>query len=212
MKHLFFSLFFFPYFAISQEVVKDSFWLTRESYETTDTNGRNTGLSWTFIRNTYFEFDDLSGRLEKLPLGDTAQTRGALVGWQVDMIRQHSYHAVQAMKKNQIVNDWQQVNVAMKAIGLGGLDSLMRETFEGQFLGDAQVKIGTAAFVPANVVKNSLGNIRLLFGSGGYRVILYADTMLRIVGYPATGQNTDLYKVKEKVYRDMNNTFILRLR
>ncbi len=212
MKHFILLLLLLPFFTTAQEVVKDSFWLTREAYETTDTNGKSAGLNWTFIRNTYFEFDDLSGRLEKLPLGDTAQTRGALVGWQVDMIRQHSYHAVQAMKKNQIVNDWQQVNVAMKAIGLGGLDSLMQETFEGQFLGDAQVKIGGANFVPADVVKNAQGNIRLVFGGSGYRVTLYADTMLRVLGYPATGQNVDLYKVRERVFRNVENTFTLRLR
>ncbi|NBW18764.1 MAG: hypothetical protein EBR82_63400, partial [Caulobacteraceae bacterium] len=121
----------------AQEVVKDSFWLTREAYETTDTNGKSTGLNWTFIRNTYFEFDDLSGRLDKLPIGDTIQARSALLGWQVDMIRQHSYHAVQAMKKGQVIADWQQVNAAMKANGLGGLDDAMQAAFEGRFLGDA---------------------------------------------------------------------------
>jgi len=212
MKRILFFLLLLPFFAHAQELVKDSVWLTREAYETTDTNGRTTGLNWTFIRNTYFEFDDLSGRLEKLPIGDTVQARAALLGWQVDLVRQHSYHAAQAMKKGQMIADWQQVNSAMKANGLGGLDDAMQAAFEGQFLGDAQVKIGTAAFVPADVVKNAAGNLRLLFGSGGYRVILYADTMLRIVGYPATGQNTDLYKVKEKVYRDYNSTFTLRLK
>ena len=88
----------------------------------------------------------------------------------------------------------------------------MQALFEGQFLGDAQVKIGMAAFIPADVVKNAAGNIRLLFGSGGYRIILYADTMLRVLGYPATGQNIDLYKVRERVFRNMDNTFTLRLK
>jgi hypothetical protein len=36
--------------------------------------------------------------------------------------------------------------------------------------------------------------------------------MLRVVGYPATGQNTDLYKVRERVFRNMDNTFTLRLK
>lgn len=212
MKRILFILLLLPFFVNAQEVVKDSFWLTREAYETTDTNGKSAGLNWTFIRNTYFEFDDLSGRLDKLPIGDTVQARSALLGWQVDLVRQHSYHAVQAMKKGQVVADWQQVNAAMKANGLGGLDDAMQETFENQFLGDANVKIGSAAFIPADVVKNSLGNIRLLFGSGGYRVLLYADTMIRIVGYPVAGQNTDLYKVREWVFRNVENTFTLRLK
>jgi len=212
MKHFILLLLLLPFFTTAQEVVKDSFWLTREAYETTDTNGKSTGLNWTFIRNTYFEFDDLSGRLDKLPIGDTIQARSALLGWQVDMIRQHSYHAVQAMKKGQVIADWQQVNAAMKANGLGGLDDAMQAAFEGRFLGDAQVKIGTAAFVPADVVKNAAGNLRLIFAGTGYRIILYADTMIRVVGYPATGQNTDLYKVRERVFRNVENTFILRLR
>ena len=212
MKRILFFLLLSPIFAYAQDIVRDSVWITREAYETTDTNGRNTGLSWTFIRNTYFEFDDLSGRLDKVPIGDTVQARASLTGWQVDAIRQHSYYAIQAMKKPQVVADWQQVNAAMKANGLGGLDDAVQETFEGQFIGDAQVKIGTASFVPADVVKNAAGNIRLLFSNTGYRVLLYADTMIRIVGYPATGQNTDMYKVRERVYRDYNNTITVRLR
>ena len=212
MKRILFFLLLSPIFAHAQELVKDSVWLTREAYETTDTNGRTTGLNWTFIRNTYFEFDDLSGRLEKLPIGDTTQARAALLGWQVDLVRQHSYHAVQAMKKGQMIADWQQVNAAMKANGLGGLDDAMQAAFEGQLIGDASVKIGTAAFVPADVVKNAAGNLRLLFGNAGYRLLPYADTMLRVVGYPAAGQNTDLYKVRERVFRNVENTFTLRLR
>ena len=212
MKRILFILLLSPIFAHAQDVVRDSVWITREAYETTDTNGRSTGLNWTFIRNTYFEFDDFSGRLDKLPIGDTVQARAALLGWQVDAVRQHSYYAVQAMKKPQVVGDWQQVNAAMKANGLGGLDDAVQATFEGQFIGDARVKIGTASFIPADVVKNAAGNIRLLFGSGGYRVILYADTMLRIVGYPATGQNTDLYRVRERVFRNVENTFTLKLK
>jgi hypothetical protein len=212
MKRILFFLLLLPFFANAQELVKDSVWLTREAYETTDTNGRSTGLNWTFIRNTYFEFDDLSGRLEKLPIGDTTQARAALLGWQVDLVRQHSYHAVQAMKKAQVIGDWQQVNAAMKANGLGGLDEAMQEAFEVQLIGDAQVKIGTANFIPADVVKNSQGNLRLIFAGTGYRVILYADTMIRVLGYPATGQNTDLYKVREKVFRSIDNNFTLRLK
>ena len=212
MKRILFIFLLYPIFANAQELVRDSVWLTREAYETTDTNGKSTGLNWTFIRNTYFEFDDLSGRLEKLPIGDTTQARSALLGWQVDLVRQHSYHAVQAMKKAQVVADWQQVNAAMKANGLGGLDDAMQAAFEGQLIGDANVKIGTAAFVPADVVKNAQGNLRLIFAGTGYRVILYADTMIRVVGYPAAGQNTDLYKVRERVFRNVENTFTLRLR
>jgi len=43
-------------------------------------------------------------------------------------------------------------------------------------------------------------------------VLLYADTMIRIVGYPVAGQNTDLYKVRERVFRNVENTFTLRLK
>lgn len=212
MKYLLFSLLLLPYLAISQEVVKDSIWLTRESYETTGTVEGRTVTAWAFIRNTYFEFDDLSGRLEKLPIGDTVQARASLAGWQVDAVRQHAYYAVQAMKKGQVIQDWQQVNTAMKANGLGGLDDAIQELFEAQFIGPASVKVGSAAFVSADVVKNALGNLRLLFGSSGYRLILYSDTMFRIVGYPATGQNTDMYKVKDRVFRDYNGTITVRLR
>jgi hypothetical protein len=200
MKRILFFFALLPYFAIAQsgDTTKDSI-----SISLSDS---------VYYVNRWVAYEDGYELASKQPIGDSAQLVSYLTGKEVDAIRQHTYHAVQAMQKGRIIVEWQDVNTALKAVKLPGLDTLMQALFEGQFLGDAQVKIGTAAFVPADMVKNSLGNIRLLFGSGGYRVILYADTMLRVVGYPATGQNTDLYKVRERVFRNMDNTFTLRLK
>ena len=48
------------------------------------------------------------------------------------------------------------------------------------------VKIGDAAFVPADVVKTATKQLN--FGGAGYEVMFFGNTMLRIVGYPATGK------------------------
>jgi hypothetical protein len=201
MKRILFFFALLPYLA------------TAQSGDTTkDSVSISLGADSVYYVNRWVAYEDGYELASKQPIGDSAQLVSYLAGKEVDAIRQHTYHAVQAMQKGRLIVEWQDVNTALKAVQLPGLDTLMQALFEGQFLGDAQVKIGTANFIPADVVKNSLGNIRLLFGSGGYRVILYADTMLRVVGYPATGQNTDLYKVRERVFRNMDNTFTLRLK
>jgi len=201
MKRILFFFAILPYFAIAQsgDTTKDSVSIS-------------LGADSVYYVNRWVAYEDGYELASKQPIGDSAQLVSYLTGKEVDAIRQHTYHAVQAMQKGKVVTEWQDVNTALKAVRLPGLDTLMQALFEGQFLGDAQVKIGGANFIPADVVKNAQGNLRLIFAGTGYRVILYADTMIRVLGYPATGQNTDLYKVRERVFRDIENTFTLRLR
>jgi len=201
MKRILFFFALLPYFTTAQsgDTTKDSISISR-------------GADSVYYVNRWVAYEDGYELASKQPIGDSAQLVSYLAGKEVDAIRQHTYHAVQAMQKGKVVTEWQDVNTALKAVKLPGLDTLMQALFEGQFLGDAQVKIGSAAFVPADVVKNAAGNLRLIFAGTGYRVILYADTMIRVLGYPVAGQNTDLYKVRERVFRNVENTFTLRLR
>ena len=201
MKRILFFLALLPYFAIAQNGD-----MTRDSISI------SLGADSVYYVNRWVSYEDGYELASKQPIGDSAQLVSYLTGKEVDAIRQHTYNAVQTMQKGRVIAEWQDVNAALKDVELPGLDTLMQALFEGQFLGDANVKIGTAAFIPADVVKNAAGNIRLLFRSGGYRVLLYADTMIRIVGYPVAGQNTDLYKVRERVFRNVENTFTLRLK
>lgn len=201
MKRILFFFALLPYFAIAQNGD-----MTRDSISI------SLGADSVYYVNRWVSYEDGYELASKQPIGDSAQLVSYLTGKEVDAIRQHTYNAVQTMQKGRVITEWQDVNAALKDVELPGLDTLMQALFEGQFLGDANVKIGSAAFIPADVVKNAAGNIRLLFGSGGYRVLLYADTMIRIVGYPVAGQNTDLYKVRERVFRNVENTFTLRLK
>ena len=201
MKRILFFFALLPYLA------------TAQSGDTTkDSVSISLGADSVYYVNRWIAYEDGYELASKQPIGDSAQLVSYLTGKEVDAIRQHTYHVVQAMQKGRVITEWQDVNTALKAVKLPGLDTLMQTLFEGQFLGDGQVKIGTAAFVPADVVKNAAGNVRLIFAGTGYRVILYADTMIRVLGYPAAGQNTDLYKVRERVFRNVENTFTLRLR
>lgn len=201
MKRILFFFALLPYFAIAQNGD-----MTRDSISI------SLGADSVYYVNRWVSYEDGYELASKQPIGDSAQLVSYLTGKEVDAIRQHTYNAVQTMQKGRVITEWQDVNAALKDVELPGLDTLMQALFEGQFLGDANVKIGSAAFIPADVMKNAAGNIRLLFGSGGYRVLLYADTMIRIVGYPVAGQNTDLYKVRERVFRNVENTFTLRLK
>lgn len=179
------------------DIIQDSFSISRNS-DSTFTLGR-----WIKYEGGY--------QLTSLePIGDSSTLVSYLIGMQVDKVRQHTYHAVQDMQKPKVINEWQDINSNLKRNSLPGLDTLIQATFEGQFLGSVRVKVNEGSFITGDIIKNSQGNLRLLFSTSGYRIILYSDTMFRVVGYPQTGQNTDLYKVREGLFRDSNGVLIIR--
>ena len=146
------------------------------------------------------------------PIGDSSNLVSYLVGMQVDKVRQHTYHAVQTMQGPKTISEWQDINANLKRNSLPGLDTLIQSLFEGEILGDVSVKVGSGNFTSGNIVKNNQGNLRLLFSTVGYRIIMYSDTMYRVVGYPQTGQNTDMYKIRQGLFRSLDNTLTVRAR
>jgi hypothetical protein len=90
--------------------------------------------------------------------------------------------------------------------------AVIQGLFENDLIGDVTVKVGSATAVPGDIVKAANGNVRLLFGSKGYRIFVFSDTMLRVMGYPATGSETDVYRVAPRVYKDITGEFVIRLK
>ena len=145
-------------------------------------------------------------------LGDSTTAINAVTGQEIDAIRQLSYHAARVIEKPQIIREWQQMHNQTTAVGIGSMAAVIQGLFENDLIGDVTVKAGSATAVPGDIVKAANGNIRLLFGSKGYRIFVFSDTMLRVMGYPATGNETDVYRVAPRVYKDITGEFVIRLK
>ena len=200
-----------PYFAIAQrELQSDSVWLTRQAIYTT--TGTTTITTYQYFQNTMYVYTNGESDTQVRLLGDSATALNAVTGQEIDAIRQLSYHAARVIDKPQVIREWQLMHTQTDTIGVGSMAAVIQGLFEGDLIGDATVKVGTATAVPGDIVKAANGNVRLLFGNKGYRIFIFADTMLRIMGYPATGQSTDVYRVAPRVYKDIDSGLIIRLK
>ena len=200
-----------PYFAIAQrELLRDSAWLTRQAMYTT--TGTTTDTTYQYFRNTMYMYTNGESDTQVRLLGDSATAINAVTGQEIDAIRQLSYHAARVIDKPQAIREWQQMHGQTDTIGIGSMAAVIQGLFEGDIIGDVTVKVGSATAVPGDIVKAANGNVRLLFGSKGYRIFIFADTMLRIVGYPTASDNTDVYRIAPRVFSDINRQFIVRLK
>ena len=200
-----------PYFAIAQrELLMDSAWLTRQAMYTT--TGTTTDTTYQYFRNTMYMYTNGESDTQVRLLGDSATAINAVTGQEIDAIRQLSYHAARVIDKPQVIREWQLMHTQTDTIGIGSMAAVIQGLFEGDLIGDVTVKVGSATAVPGDIVKAANGNVRLLFGSKGYRIFIFADTMLRIVGYPTTSDNTDVYRIAPRVFSDINRQFIVRLK
>lgn len=200
-----------PYFAIAQrELLRDSAWLTRQAmYVTT---GTTTDTTYQYFQNTMYMYTNGESDTQVRLLGDSATALNAVTGQEIDAIRQLSYHAARVIDKPQVIREWQQMHGQTDTIGIGSMAAVIQGLFEGDIIGDVTVKVGSATAVPGDIVKAANGNVRLLFGSKGYRIFIFADTMLRIVGYPTASDNMDVYRIAPRVFSDINRQFIVRLK
>ena len=210
MKRITFFLLLLPYFAIAQrEIQSDTMWLTKQLITAaTDT----TSAKYEYFMNRRYDYTNGESVTQKLLLGDSATAINAITGQEIDAIRNLAEKAATVIGRAEIIRDWQQAHTQTDTIGIGSMAAVIQELFEGDILGDVTVKVGTATAVPGDIVKAANGNVRLLFGSKGYRIFIFADTMLRIVGYPTASDNTDVYRIAPRVFSDINKQFIIRLK
>lgn len=200
-----------PYFAIAQrELQSDSIWLSRQAMYTT--TGTTTTTTYQYFQHTMYLYTNGENDTQVRLLGDSATALNAVTGQEIDAIRQLSYHAARVIEKPQAIREWQLMHTQTDTVGLGSMAAVIQRLFEGDLIGDVTVKVGTATAIPGDIVKAANGNVRLLFGSKGYRIFIFADTMLRIVGYPTAGESTDVYRIAPRVFSDINKQFIIRLK
>lgn len=210
MKRITFFFLLLPYFAIAQrEIQSDTMWLTKQLVTAaTDT----TSAKYEYFLNRRYDYTNGESVTQKLLLGDSATAINAITGQEIDAIRNLAEKAATVIGRAEIIRDWQQAHTQTDTIGIGSMAAVIQGLFEGDILGDVTVKVGTATAVPSDIVKAANGNVRLLFGSKGYRIFIFADTMLRIVGYPTAGESTDVYRIAPRVFSDINKQFIVRLK
>lgn len=210
MKRITFFLLLLPYFAIAQrEIQSDTMWLTKQLVTAaTDT----TSARYEYFLNRRYDYTNGESVTQKLLLGDSATAINAITGQEIDAIRNLAEKAATVIGRAEIIRDWQQAHTQTDTIGIGSMAAVIQRLFEGDLIGDVTVKVGTATAVPGDIVKAANGNVRLLFGSKGYRIFIFADTMLRIVGYPTAGESTDVYRIAPRVFSDINKQFIVRLK
>jgi len=211
MKNILLLFFLLPTILFAQrELERDSVWLSRQAIYTT--TGTTTTTTYNYFQHTLYMYTNGESDTQVRLLGDSATATNYVAGQQIDNIRQLSYHATFVYDKPQVIKEWQQMHTQTDSVGLGGMAGIIQGLFEGAIIGDVTVKVGTATAVPGDIVKAANGNVRLLFGSKGYRIFIFADTMLRIVGYPTASDNTDVYRIAPRVFSDINRQFIVRLK
>jgi hypothetical protein len=175
------------------------------------TTGTTTTTTYQYFQNTMYVYTNGESDTQVRLLGDSATAINAITGQEIDAIRQRSYHVAQFIN-DKAIREWQQMHGQTDTIGIGSMAAVIQGLFEGDIIGDVTVKVGSATAVPGDIVKAANGNVRLLFGSKGYRIFIFADTMLRIMGYPATGQSMDVYRVAPNTYKDIDSGLIIRLK
>jgi hypothetical protein len=211
MKNILLLFLLLPTLLLAQrELERDSVWLSRQAIYTT--TGTTTTTTYNYFQHTLYVYTNGESDTQVRLLGDSATATNYVAGQQIDNIRQLSYHAGFVYDKPQVVKEWQQMHIQTDSVGLGGMAGIIQGLFEGAIIGDVTVKVGTANAVPGDIVKAANGNVRLLFGSKGYRIFVFSDTMLRVMGYPATGQSIDLYRVRTGVFADIDRALIIWLK
>ena len=210
MKRITFLFLLLPYLAIAQrELQSDTMWLTKQLVTAaTDT----TSAKYEYFMNRRYDYTNGESVTQKLLLGDSATAINAITGQEIDAIRDLADKAAKVIGRGEIIRDWQQAHTQTDTIGIGSMAAVIQGLFEGDILGDVTVKVGSATAVPGDIVKAANGNVRLLFGSKGYRIFIFADTMLRIVGYPTASDNMDVYRIAPRVFSDINRQFVVRLK
>ena len=145
-------------------------------------------------------------------VGDSATTYNYFLNRNIESIRIYSYYASKVLNKKDLLHSLNNDSDALKAQGMSGVLDGIKDIFKDRYIGACKVKAGSADYVTGKIVELKSGVIRLELPGNNYRMTIFADTMFRLLGYPATGQSTDFYRVKEGMYMDINKDYIIRLK
>lgn len=197
-------------FAQTGGIVFDSMFLSKHAYSTTTSTG--SAPANTFRKSTIIAYDNLDTAFSSQNIGYTYQAEKSLFQEQLDKIRAHAHHMANAMKEKYVMKEWFQYDKEMQRVGLKSLSKMIQDTYESDFIGDAEVKESGGIWIQANIIKNQQGNIRLLYQNKGYTITIMADSMIRLSNWPTAGENIALYELKENLFSSFDREVAIRIK
>lgn len=195
MKKLLFLL-IFPAFLSAQEITKDTSYLT------------NSGGN--FFNVSRVEYDNGAYSESATLVGDTLAVLSLYVNRISNEANQYASAAVIAMRAQSATATLAKLDTFISALLLRSPITAIMDSYEREFLqGSWQIEYnGTATAVTFPRISTNK-RIRLLPAGGTARTMIIYGNMLRLVGYPVSGNNT-LFKVKEGRWGNLTRTIILR--
>lgn len=195
MKNLLFIL-FFPAFLTAQEVTRDTSYLT--------SSGGN------FFNVNRVEYDNGAYSEVSTLIGDTLSILSLYVNKISSEANQYASAAVIAMRAQSAAATLAKLDTVMTARLARSPITAIMDSYEREFLqGTWEIVNGGVATSVTFPRLSTNKRIRLLPAGGTARTMIIYGNMLRLVGYPVSGNNT-LFKVKEGRWGNLTRTIILR--
>ena len=195
MKNLLFIL-FFPAFFTAQEVTRDTSYLT--------SSGGN------FFNVNRVEYDNGAYSEVSTLIGDTLSILSLYVNKISSEANQYASAAVIAMRAQSAAATLAKLDTVMTARLARSPITAIMDSYEREFLqGTWEIVNGGVATSVTFPRLSTNKRIRLLPAGGTARTMIIYGNMLRLVGYPVSGNNT-LFKVKEGRWGNLTRTIILR--
>lgn len=195
MKKLIFLL-LFPAFLSAQEVTRDTSYLT------------NSGGN--FFNVNRIEYDNGAYSETSTLVGDTLAVLSLYVNKISNEANQYASAAVVAMRAQSATATLAKLDTVMaERLARSPITAIM-DSYEREFLqGTWEIVNGGVATSVTFPRLSTNKRIRLLPAGGTARTMIIYGNMLRLVGYPVSGNNT-LFKVKEGRWGNLTRTIILR--
>ena len=195
MKKLLFLL-LFPAFLSAQEITKDTSYLT------------NSG--GIFFNVSRVEYDNGAYSETSTLVGDTLAVLSLYVNKISNEANQYASAAVVAMRAQSATATLAKLDTVMTARLARSPITAIMDSYEREFLqGTWEIVNGGVATSVTFPRLSTNKRIRLLPAGGTARTMIIYGNMLRLVGYPVSGNNT-LFKVKEGRWGNLTRTIILR--
>lgn len=198
MKNLKYIIFLicFPALLSAQEVTRDTSYLT------------NSGGN--FFNVNRIEYDNGAYSETSTLVGDTLAVLSLYVNKISNEANQYASAAVVAMRAQSATAVLAKLDTVMaERLARSPITAIM-DSYEREFLqGTWEIVNGGVATSVTFPRLSTNKRIRLLPAGGTARTMIIYGNMLRLVGYPVSGNNT-LFKVKEGRWGNLTRTIILR--
>lgn len=186
----------FPLFISAQEVTRDTSYLI------------NSGGN--FFNVNRIEYDNGAYSETSTMIGDTLAILSLYTNKISNKANQYAAAAVIAMRAQAATAQLAKLDTLMTGMLLRSPITAIMDSYEREFLeGNWSISSGGTT-TPVTFPRLSTNKrIRMLPAGGSARTMIIYGYMLRIVGYPVSGNNT-LFRVKEGRWENLTRTTVLR--